>query len=51
MKEFLDTPADVKISLEEIALSYGYKVEKHTVKTEDGYINTMFRIYKNSPFR
>ena len=51
MKEFLDAPTDTMNSLEEIALNYGYTVEKHTVKTEDGYINIMFRIYKNSPFR
>lgn len=26
---------------------YGYKSEEHTVTTEDGYILTVFRCYKN----
>ena len=31
-------------TIEEIITSKGYKVEKHTVKTEDGYTLTIFRI-------
>jgi hypothetical protein len=37
-------------SFEEICVEYGYIAEKHYVRTEDGYINLMHRVYKNSPF-
>ena len=35
---------DEERTLEEIITSKGFKVEKHNVKTEDGYILTIFRI-------
>ncbi|XP_031767944.2 lipase 1-like [Galleria mellonella] len=40
---------DVKLSIGELILKYGYPLEEHEVLTEDGYILTMFRIPGKGP--
>lgn len=40
---------DVGKSMVEIVKSKGYKIESHSVTTEDGYILGMFRIPPRSP--
>jgi predicted alpha/beta-fold hydrolase len=42
-------PNDTFKSFEEICYENGYLTESHSVVTEDGYINQMFRIYKEFP--
>lgn len=42
-------PKEAHQPFEQIVIENGYKVETHWVTTEDGYINHMFRIYKDSP--
>ncbi|XP_050352929.1 lipase 3-like [Nymphalis io] len=38
---------DANLHIGDLILKYGYKVEKHKVRTEDGYILSMYRIPNN----
>ncbi|KAJ8718192.1 hypothetical protein PYW07_006122 [Mythimna separata] len=40
---------DATMSIDAILVKYGYRVEKHEVVTEDGYVLTMFRIPSSGP--
>ena len=42
-------PPDADFSFEKICLLNGFETETHFVTTEDGYINTLHRVYKDSP--
>ncbi|KAJ2954190.1 hypothetical protein O0L34_g2426 [Tuta absoluta] len=38
------TPEDAYLNIKELTIKYGYGLEEHTVKTEDGYILTLHKI-------
>lgn len=40
---------DVSLNITQLIVKYGYPVQEHHVKTDDGYILTMFRIPGNGP--
>lgn len=42
----LEFPEDTFRSFDQICRRYGYTPETHKVVTQDGYINTLFRVYK-----
>ena len=48
--KILNLPDDTFRTFEEICIDKGYRVERHAVLTEDGYINTMFRVYKDHSY-
>lgn len=48
LSELMTAPKEAYQSFEEIVLSNGYQVESHHVTTDDGCINKIFRVYKDS---
>lgn len=40
---------DAVLNIEQLVCKYGFKMETHNVKTDDGYILTVYRIPKNGP--
>ena len=48
--KILNLPDDTFRTFEEICIDKGYQVERHAVLTEDGCINTIFRVYKEETY-
>jgi gastric triacylglycerol lipase len=49
-KEVMDLPKEAFKTFQDICIANGFQVESHWVTTQDGYINLMFRVYKNETF-